>query len=274
MHGASRESAADLDERLDQLLAEVPDPSERGYVGENLLGVADVLDAERVLVRTLTEATLAPEARAGLVDQLFGARLAPPVVDLLRVAVRERWSGPGDLADVLEELGLGALFAGAEAAGQLDAVEDELFRFGRVLDREPGLRSALGDPALPAERKVELVRSLLADRAQPLTVALVSRAVSHPRGRPVERSLEQYAERAARRRDRLVAEVSTAVPLSAEQESRLGAVLHRIYGRAVTLQVSLDPAVMGGVAVRVGDELIDGTVAARLAAAARRVTGY
>ena len=102
----------------------------------------------------------------------------------------------------------------AEQVDILDEVEDELFRFGRILDREPTLRSALTDPSLPDDRKTELLEALLGDRVQDATLVLVREVVLRPRGRTIDRGLEEYGRLAAARRERLVAQVRTAVPLT------------------------------------------------------------
>ena len=160
----------------------------------------------------------------------------------------------------------------AEGDGVLDDVEDELFRFARLLEREPLLRAGLTDPGLPDDRKLGLVRSLLSSRAQPATVRLVEVVVTRPRGRSVETALEELSRLAAARRQRLVAAVRVAQPLDDAQTRRLAAVLAQIYGRQVQLQVDVDPGILGGVQVRVGDEVLDGSVARRLQDVRRRLT--
>ena len=158
-----------------------------------------------------------------------------------------------------------------ESEGHLDEVEDELFRFARLLEREPALRAALTDPALPVERKMGVLRELLTDRAQPTTERLVEQAVREPGGRTLEQVLASFSELAAQRRQRVLAEVRSAVPLTAAQLARLTTVLGTIYGRAIQVQSYVDPAVVGGVVVRIGDEVIDGSTVHQLAQARRRL---
>jgi len=135
------------------------------------------------------------------------------------------------------------------------------------------LRAALTDRALPAERKTELVGSLLADRASAEAARLVARAVVHPRGRQQEDALEDLGAAASARRQRLVATVTAAVPLTEQQRDRLAAVLAAQFGHAVHLNVVVDPEVVGGLRVTLGDEVIDGTISTRLDEAARRLAG-
>ncbi len=164
-----------------------------------------------------------------------------------------------------------AIVAAAEQEGQLDDLEDELFRFGRIVASKPELRMALTNPFLSADAKRQLLGQLLAGKVTPEALRLIVQAAVNPLGRSLDVSLEEYARLAARRRERLVAEVHVAVALTAQQRSRLAAALAATYGHQVHLNVVLDPRVEGGMTVRVGDELIDGSVASRLAEARRRL---
>jgi F-type H+-transporting ATPase subunit delta len=117
------------------------------------------------------------------------------------------------------------------------------------------------------------VRDLLGPRARPTTTRLVELAVTRRRVSSLERTLEELSALAAQRRSRSVARVRVAQPLDAEQERRLVASLTRMYGQQVQLQIDVDPTVLGGVEVRVGDEVLDGTVRSNLEAARRRLAG-
>jgi F-type H+-transporting ATPase subunit delta len=269
MEGASRASLAAARSALDER-APASGAGELRGLAEQLFAVADLLHRELTVRRALADPSADPGARARLLDRLFGARLPEPALQLLRRVVRSRWNSPLDLEAAVEELGQEALLAAAEVDGSLDNVEDELFRFGRIIDREPELSLALSDVGLPADRKRSLLDRLLLERAHWATLRLVERSVVGPSRRSLDRTLEHLGERAADRRRRLVAVVRTARPLDAEQTARLQAAVSRLYGRQVQLQVDLDPTVLGGVVVRVGDEVIDGSVARRLAEARRR----
>lgn len=272
MQGVSRTSASALADHLDRVVTPASD-AEVTQLADDLFAVVHLLSAEVTLRRTLSDPGLEPEQKAPLVDALFGTQVGPPAVELLRGAATARWSRAADLVDAVESLAVQALFTVGERAGSLDDTEDELFRFGRVVDREPALRSALADPALPGERKSVLLAALLENRASEATRRLVREAVLYPRGRTLDRALEEYGRAAAARRDRLVARVRSAVPLTSEQTDRLASALHAAYGRAVHLNVEVDPSVVGGISVRVGDEVFDGTIAHRLAEARRRLGG-
>ena len=187
--------------------------------------------------------------------------------------VSDSWSKPEDLRDTIEQVAANAALRAAEGSGELDEVEDELFRFARLLEREPALRAALTDPGLPADRKQSVLDSLLGGKARDTTRRLVEVVVLHPRGRSVETGLDQLSTLAAQRRERYVAHVTAAAPLDQAQVERLQATLTRIYGRQVQLQLDVDPSVLGGVQVRIGDEVLDGTVVRKLAVARRDLAG-
>ena len=185
--------------------------------------------------------------------------------------VRSRWSQSRDLVDVLEELASIADLTAAQKAGTLDDVEDELFRFGRIVSSNTELRAALTNRKATVSAKSELLGSLLGSRADAATERLVTRLVTAPRGRSLEAGLEALSKLAAERRDRMVAVVTSAVPLSDPQKQRLGAALAGLYGRPMHLNLDVDPAVLGGIRVQVGDEVINGSLADRIEDVARRM---
>jgi len=197
------------------------------------------------------------------------SQLAEGQYTLVVAAAESHWGSPGDLADAVEQLAVLAVVTEADEAGRLDDLEDDLFRFARVLGTQPELRAALGNPFAPAGAKRHLVDSLLAAKTSPQTVELVTRASLQPRGRSLDWALEEYARLAAEYRQRLVAEVRVATELSAAQRARLVTALSRAYGHDVHLNVVLDTQVIGGMIVRIGGEQIDGSVATRLAEARR-----
>jgi F-type H+-transporting ATPase subunit delta len=157
-----------------------------------------------------------------------------------------------------------ALFAIAEAEGSLEDVEDELFRFGKLIEGKSKLRESLADPALPKDRKKALVADLLRDKASPQTVSLLGFVIEQGRGKDLAKITEALAELAAARRRRAVAEVRTAVPLDDERRERLSDALSKASGRDVELKAVVDPSVIGGVVARVGDAVFDGTIRRKL----------
>ena len=275
MQGASREALASVRERLTALRAELPDTGDTvglGSIAEGLFSVVRLLDREGSLRRTLGDPAVEARAKHQLVDGLLGSQLETLPLGLLKEAVAKRWSSPRDLVDALEILAVTAVFLAAEADGSLDQVEDELFRFSRTIAREPELRAVLTDRALGSDRKQALLGGLLDGKVRPATDRIIGELVVNPRGRTLEDGLEDYAHLAAEVRQRSLATVTTAVELDAAQRERLSSSLSAQLGRAVQLQLEVDPSVIGGLVVHLGDEVIDGSTRHRLVEARRRLS--
>jgi F-type H+-transporting ATPase subunit delta len=268
MRGISRASLTEVEERLAPLTASAESATE---LGDELFGVAGLLATQPALRRALSDPSRSDQARADLATALLSGKVSDEATGLVAAVAAARWSAPGDLTDAVEQLAVEAMVAAAEQEGRLDNLEDELFRFGRVVASQPELRMALTNPFVSADAKRQLLSDLLAAKVTPEALRLITQAAVNPLGRSLDVSLEDYAKLAARRRERLVAEVHVAVPLSDEQRDRLATALAAAYGHEVHLNVVLDPRVAGGMTVRVGDELIDGSIATRLAAAGRRL---
>jgi F-type H+-transporting ATPase subunit delta len=247
------------------------DLSSLSAASEQLFSVADLLTHEVALRRALADPGLSPESRVGLLERLLGGQLEELPLEVMRSVVSARWSRPSDLLAAVEDLGAEALLASEQAAGSLDEVEDELFRFARIVDRTPRLSLALSDRGLPSERKLALLERLLGDRVRPATRKLVERVVTRPHGRGVGREIEALADLASQRRHRSIAVVTVARPIDDAQADRLRVAIARAFGTEVILQVVVDPSVLGGVSVRVDDEVVDGTVLRRLAEAKRQL---
>jgi F-type H+-transporting ATPase subunit delta len=270
MRGASRASLAAAKERL---AAALPGDTsaQAASLGEELFAITGLLDHESAVRRSLSDPTIEGSFRAGLARDLLSGRVSDPALDQLTGLAAERWSEPGDLVDAAEQLGVLAICAGADTDGVLDEVEDELFRFGRIVGGNPGLRYALGNQFVPAEGRRRIVTDLLDGKVAAPSLRLISQAAAYPRGRSVDLSLEEYAGLAADLRQRLVAQVHVVAGLTTEQRSRLVAALSTAYGHDVHLNVVIDPEVIGGMTVRIGDELINGSIESRLALARRDV---
>jgi F-type H+-transporting ATPase subunit delta len=268
VRGVSRASLAEAKEQLASVIA---DGADLAQLGEELFAVTGLLDAQPALRRMLSDPTRAAEAKASLASGLLGSRIAPTTLELVRGLAGAHWSQPADLADAAEQLGALAIIEIAEQQGKLDDVEDELFRFGRIVNAEPELRSALSSPFIPAERKNELLGALLDGKVTEPTMRLVTQAADQARGRSLDASLDEYARLAAERRERLVAEVHVAIALTATQRTRLAAGLAATYGHDVHLNIVIDPRVVGGMTVEIAGELIDGSMASRLAGLRRRL---
>jgi F-type H+-transporting ATPase subunit delta len=269
MRGASRASLAQATDQLSDVLGRPR--TNAGRLGDELLSVAGLLDREAGLRRTLSDPSRNGGAKAELARSLLSGKVLAATLDTVTGLASSRWSAPRDLADATEQLGALAVVAQADSEGELDELEDELFRFGRIVAGEPALRVALSSPYVEADRKRSLLATLLDGKVTAASKRLITQAALQPRGRSLDASLEDYAGIAARRRERLVAEVHVATELSAAQRSRLAGALRGLYGHDVHLNVVLDLQVVGGMSVRVGDEVIDGSIATRMAALRRKL---
>src|SRR6516162_4840683 len=246
MRGASRLAFAAA---RDRLTAAVSDPGVAATIGDELFAVVGLLDREPALRRALADSTAEQAALTGLASA--------------------RWSVPRDIADAAEELAVLATAASAGSADELDDVEDELFRFGRIASGEPELIAALSSQRYADGPKRELLNALLSGKVAPAALRLITQAAVNPRGRNLEANLADYARLVADWRQRLIAVVRVATTLSDRQRERLTAALSAIYGRGIQLNVVIDPQVVGGVSIQIGDDLIDGTLSSRLAALRR-----
>jgi F-type H+-transporting ATPase subunit delta len=263
MQPASRAALASARDKLESRL-DGANTKDGTRLGEDLGAVAAVLDDQPVIRRHLADSAAPERVRRKMIKTLFGGKVNPLSLRILGDVVASRWSRPRDLVDGIEELAWQALLAFAERDGSLDDVEDELFRFGRILVGQPRLAALLGDETTPAARRAELLDTVLAGRTRPVTARLLEQVIRSPRRRPLPEIAEQLVDRAAARRQRSVAYVTAAGPLSGEQEHRLIDALEAIYQRPMSLKVDMDSALLGGLVIRVGDEVIDGSVATRL----------
>jgi F-type H+-transporting ATPase subunit delta len=269
MRGASRASYAELRDQLD---AAVPDASVAARLGDELFAVVRLLDSEHGLRRALADPTKAPREKAAVARRLLHGKVSERTEDLVAGAAAARWASPGDLADGVEQLAIEALTLAAQFGDRLDDLEDDLFRFGRLISGQPGLREVLIGPA-SVDGKGALLANLLTGKVSSPSLSLMTQVLTHPRGRSPQAVLDLCAQIAARRREQLIAVVRVPSDLTAAQRRRLIASLAAAYGRGIHLNVVLDPAVIGGMSVQIGDELIDGTAASRLAAVRRRLAG-
>ncbi len=237
-----------------------PDPA---GVADDLFAVVDALDANASLRRALTDPSTPESGRRQLARSLFDGRVGEIASAVTGAAAAMRWPGGRTMAAALDRQAVRAQLKRAEQDGELEETEDELFRFARTVESTPELRNALADRATPVPGRQQLVSSLLDGRATRTTVALARRAV-RARERTFAHTIESYVTQAAAQKNRVVATVRVARPLTEEQTERLRASLTRQVGREVAIQVVLDRSVLGGVRVELGHEVIEGTVAGRL----------
>jgi F-type H+-transporting ATPase subunit delta len=272
VQGASRGSLAALRERLAALTDDLDDAALE-QLSDEMFSVVTILAGPGGVRRTLSDPAIDATRKEQFVDTLFGERVSSTAVELLKQVARTRWAEPRDVVDAVENLAVEVALVRAERDDQLDEVEDGLFRLERILASEHELRAALTNRLLPDDRKLQLLHRLLDDKVAGVTFTLVERAVIAPRGRTIERVLRDYSELAASRRERLIARVTTAIQLTEDQQQRLTEALRTSTGQDVRLQLIVDPSLVGGVTVRIGDEQIDGSVVRHLTEARRQLGG-
>jgi F-type H+-transporting ATPase subunit delta len=274
MLGASRSSLAQARTRLAERAGQ-GDAAQVEALSVDLFAVADLLVQELLLRRTLADPSTPQAAKSALLGSLLGERVSATTLEFLVEVVGSRWSRPSDLVEAIETLAALAAFEQSLAAGTLDDVEDALFRFGRLVEREPALRDALGDAYQSAERKTGLLTQLLEGKVDPVALRVIGAAVVvSVRRRTVTEALDRFAQLAAELRERLNARVTVAVEPSPEQLDRLAQTLSRIYGKPMGLRVEIDPEIVGGAVIRVGDDVLDASIARRLDIARRGLTKH
>jgi F-type H+-transporting ATPase subunit delta len=256
-------------ERAERAFAEAAQDGSLGRLRRDLFALTGLLRTHARLRKVLGDIAVPPGAKGALLRELLGDRVDARALSLVESFASEdglSWR----IVPVLEDAAIQAVLAEAEDSDTLGEVEDELFRFARLLESEGALRSALSNPVLPHENKRALLDDLLAGNVQDTTMALIGVAVSRP-GDPLER-IATLIDRAAARRGRVVVEARTAVELDAGRRERLSEALSRVTGRQVDLELVVDPSVVGGVVARVGDEVIDGSVRRKLELALERLS--
>ncbi|MGP7959949.1 F0F1 ATP synthase subunit delta [Sanguibacter sp. A247] len=241
-------------------------------LGEQLFAVLDAFDGSAALVRGLADPAREAEAKAELVRAVLGGKADDRVVAVLVELVTQRWSADADLAQAVEHLAVVATLASAQARGVLETVENELFTIMRSLIGAPAdVRSTLNAPGITEADRIALLDAILAGRGDEVTRRLARRAAVLRGGRRFVASLSWYMEIAAGMRDRLIGLATVSAPLTEAQTDRLGHLLAQAYGKPVQLNVVIDPAVVGGLRIHVGDDVVEATVLARMADARRQL---
>jgi ATP synthase F0 subunit b/ATP synthase F1 delta subunit len=268
LRSASRESLAALVTRFDEVAADLG-PRQLATVADDLASVAKLLARESILARHLADPANDPAPKVGLLETLLEGKVGDSALEVLKAAVSGRWSSDANLVDAVEHVARLAVLVRAEREDVAADVEEQLFRFSRILDAQPRLVTLLSDYTAPAEGRVKLVRDVLdsGTGVNAATVQLLSQTVELLRGERADEAVLDLAELAVARRGEVVAHVSAAADLSDAQRTRLTEVLTRIYGHPVSVQLHVNPELLGGLNIAVGDEVIDGTLSSKLAAA-------
>ena len=238
--------------------------SDATTVGTELLSFADTARDNRALRTALADSATAPDARAAVAKDVLSGKVSDITRDVVTSAAARTWSSDADLASGLQTLGREALLQAAKNDGKLDDVEEELFQLSRLVKANPELEQALSERSRTAADRQQLLKSLISGKVDPITEILATEAVASTQEAPGD-AVDELSQQAAAANGRKVAYVSSAGELSATQRTELADKLTKIYGAPVTLHVEIDPDLLGGVVIRVGDERIDGSIAGKLA---------
>ena len=272
LKGSSRLSLVATRAQLEKLISS-SDASVASKVSADLLAIVTVLDSSIALRRALTDYARDAASKVELSKTVFSGVQSENAFALLSTMVGLRWSSPRDLGDVIELLGVEAASVGVEKASQLDQLESELFAFAQIVAKNPELRATFALRSTSEVKKSDLVSALLSGKALQASIDLISFLVDHPRGRNLESGLNEFADVISARKERLIAHVVSANPLTSEQTTRLTSALTKMMGHEIRVNVSVEKEVVGGLSIRIADELIDGTLIARLAQADRLLAG-
>ena len=239
-------------------------------VGDELLAVAATVSDNRSLRIALADSATAADNRSAVAKQVFTGKVSDVTTATVASVAARDWSSDDDLVAGLRRLGQESLLLSAKAAGTLDTVEDELFRLARTVKADGALEQALSDRSRSAADRAGLLRSLINGKVDTVTEKLAADAVETSSEAPGD-AIDELSRLAAASSGRKVAYVTSAGELSAQQRTELAAKLADIYDAPVTLHVEIDPKLLGGVVVRVGDERIDGSIAGKIATLRRSV---
>jgi F-type H+-transporting ATPase subunit delta len=269
-------------ESLTKALAalEVKLPTASLQLAKELFGILGTVDSSAGLRRALTDPSRSGDEKSALVKQLFGGKVSADAVEIASGLASSRWASARDIGDALETLAATVVIAVAEnksavsASGitGLEELENDLFSFIRAVASSHDVQRALSEPQASGAAKIALARKLV-PAASEEAIVLIGQAVSQPRGIKPTKLVSRFAEFAAKRQQRWIATVSVIRPLTETQASRLQAALNALYGRELKINMIVDPALIGGVRIQVGDEVVDASVLARLGQLQRQLAG-
>ena len=269
--GSSRQSLVIARGSLDAAVKGVS-AATASEISTHLFFAAEVFASKTALRRAITDPSRDIASKTALIKELFGSKIGKEASDLISGIAALRWSAGKDVIYVLEQLAIEAEASAANINNELDRVEDELFSASRLLVDSSELRSALVGGA-GADLKAQLVTEILSKSASASTIKLVRALVTQRRGRSIEAAFAEYLFGLANRRNRLIAVVRTAAPISDAQKVRLSGAIEKQVGQPIRVNIQVDPTIIGGVSIKFADELIDASISNRLAHAGRALAG-
>lgn len=270
LRSASRESLAKVVDRFDEVTADL-NADGLSKLADDLASVAKLLTSETVLNKHLVEPADDAGPKVSMLEALLTGEVGDDALEILKAAVSQRWSSESDLAEAMQHAARLALVVRAERDDEVAEVEDQLFRFSRILESEPKLNTLLSDYTKPASDRIGLLDNVLRGQVNATAAVLLAQTVELLHGQRADEAVLELAELAVARRGEIVAHVTAAAELSDAQRDRLTEVLTRIYGHPVSVQLHMNPKLLGGLMIAVGEEVIDGSLSSRLASAETRL---
>jgi F-type H+-transporting ATPase subunit delta len=267
--GSSRASLVAARIALDAAVKGV-DAKTASTLSSELFFITDVLGSNISVRRALTDPSRDAQSKSVFVKDLLASKVGAPALGLLTEISALRWSGAKDLVQVIEQLAIEAEASAANISGELDRVEEEIFVVFNTITNSSELRKAFKSDAVQAKSK--LAQEILKN-ASPSTSKLLSHMVNSWRGRSIEATFADFQWALAARRNRVIALVKVAAPITQDQQTRLVTALTSKVGQPVRINIEIDPYVIGGVSVKFADEIVDGSISNRLAGAARALAG-
>lgn len=280
MAGVSSESLARALEKL-----EVELPTASLPLAQELFEVLSVLDSSAGLRRSLTDPARTGEAKSALVATLLNGKVSATAQTIVAQLAADRWSDARDISDALETLAATVVIAVAEnrsasgssgnsvsGLGSLETLESDLFSFNHIVESSHQVQAALGQTQASDAARSTLARELFPAAGEEAAV-LIHQAVVNPRGLSTSKLIERFAGLAAERQHRWIANVTVSRPLEQAQLDRLQRGLNSLYGRELNINLSVEPTLIGGIRVQVGDEVVDASTITRLSELRRQLAG-
>ncbi|RSX55285.1 F0F1 ATP synthase subunit delta [Bifidobacterium samirii] len=234
-------------------------------IGNELFTITNVLDHNARLERALTDPSRPVEDKVAVVETLIGGTAHPMTMEIMADLVGRKWSRVSDIANAVEDFGVDAMMYYSDATGTTLKVSIELAQLHSALLNLPVVRSKLYDASVSADARIKLLYSLIgkADFDQ-VTKRLAEHATCNLRNRRYLQTVQWLINKYSRHMGESMVTVTTAVPLTEAQVKRLVAVYTAKVGRPVHVNSVVDPNVIGGMRIQVGDEITDNTVVAQL----------
>lgn len=233
-------------------------------VAEELLVSGFLLGGSSQLRNSLLDPSIGDEAKRKLVAMVFGAKMSKETVELLLAIVTKKWSSARDLATSAEMLGVRVVAVIVSRANLTETLLRELFAIKRALDGSPELQLALSSTQASLESKQKLISAIFDGKLSSEANLLLEQAVSSRSHKHATDVISDYADWIAGFANESVAEVRSAKPLSVEQLTRLEKALGAQFGRNLSINVVIDPSLVGGLRVSVGGEVLDATVQTKI----------